>query len=207
MIMRVKARMDAGEDVPDCLVKTLLLTQEQEKLDWEDLCMLSAVFTLGGVHSVRFYHMSFPRKPNNLGIANDRLRALSCGSWLSSRHTQRFKPGPMQNLTAWLAEMLGREQMMSSAFRTSGPLSKRYAAKLRVVVSLLTQVSFPRLDAHIRRFGWQRRTFRPKTLYIMGCIFRRTRALFSIATKFITTRRSIQTRTHQGSPSDLVSND
>jgi hypothetical protein len=57
MIMRVKARMDAGEDVPDCLVKTLLLTQEQEKLDWEDLCMLSAVFTLGGVHSVRFNHM------------------------------------------------------------------------------------------------------------------------------------------------------
>jgi hypothetical protein len=44
--------MDAGEDVPDCLVKTLLLTQEREKLDWEDLCMLSAVFTLGGVHSV-----------------------------------------------------------------------------------------------------------------------------------------------------------
>ena len=53
MIMRVKARMDAGEDVQDCLVKTLLLTQEQEKLDWEDVCMLSTVFTLGGVHSVR----------------------------------------------------------------------------------------------------------------------------------------------------------
>lgn len=52
MIMRVKARMDAGDDLPDCLVKTLLLTQEKEKLDWEDLCMLSAVFTLGGVHSV-----------------------------------------------------------------------------------------------------------------------------------------------------------
>ena len=45
--------MDAGEDVPDCLVKTLIQTQEQEKLDWEDMCMLSAVFTLGGVHSVR----------------------------------------------------------------------------------------------------------------------------------------------------------
>ena len=52
MVMRVKARMDTGEDVPDCLVKTLLLTQEQEKLDWEDVCMLSTVFTLGGVHSV-----------------------------------------------------------------------------------------------------------------------------------------------------------
>ena len=56
MILDVKARMDAGEDVPDCLVKTLLQTQEEEKLDWEDLCMLSAVFTLGGVSSVSFRH-------------------------------------------------------------------------------------------------------------------------------------------------------
>ena len=53
MILRVKCRMDAGEIVPECLVKTLIETQEEEKLDWEDLCMLSAVFTLGGVHSVR----------------------------------------------------------------------------------------------------------------------------------------------------------
>ena len=52
MIAQVKARMDAGEDVPDCLVKTLILTQEQEKLTWEDMCMLSVVFTLGGIHSV-----------------------------------------------------------------------------------------------------------------------------------------------------------
>jgi hypothetical protein len=52
MIDRVKTRMNAGEDVPDCLVKTMILTQEQEKLDWEDMCMLSVVFTLGGVHSV-----------------------------------------------------------------------------------------------------------------------------------------------------------
>ena len=44
--------MDSGEEVPDCLVKTLIQSQEDEKLDWEDLCMLSAVFTLGGVHSV-----------------------------------------------------------------------------------------------------------------------------------------------------------
>ncbi|KAI0319142.1 cytochrome P450 [Amylostereum chailletii] len=51
MIERVRARLDRGEDVPDCLVKTLILDQEKEKLDWEDLCMLSAVFTLGGVHS------------------------------------------------------------------------------------------------------------------------------------------------------------
>jgi hypothetical protein len=52
MIDRVEARMNAGEDVPDCLVKTMILTQEQEKLDWEDMCMLSVVFIFGGVYPV-----------------------------------------------------------------------------------------------------------------------------------------------------------
>ncbi|KAI0050012.1 cytochrome P450 [Auriscalpium vulgare] len=52
LILRVQARMDAGEDVPDCLVKTLIETREAEGLDWEDLCMMSAAFTLGGVHSM-----------------------------------------------------------------------------------------------------------------------------------------------------------
>jgi hypothetical protein len=52
MVLRVKARMNSGEVVPDCLVKTLIETQEEEGLDWEDICMLTAVFTLGGVHSV-----------------------------------------------------------------------------------------------------------------------------------------------------------
>ena len=50
---QVKAKMDAGENVPDCLAKTLILNREQEGLDWEDMCMLIAVFVLGGVHSVR----------------------------------------------------------------------------------------------------------------------------------------------------------
>lgn len=52
MITQVKKRMDSGEDVPDCVVKTLILTQEQESLDWEDMCMLSAAFTFGAI-SVR----------------------------------------------------------------------------------------------------------------------------------------------------------
>lgn len=56
MITRFQSRMQAGEHVPDCLAKTLIETREEEKLDWEDLCMLAAVFTLGGVHSVCFLH-------------------------------------------------------------------------------------------------------------------------------------------------------
>ena len=52
MVMAVKQRMDAGENVPHCLAKVLIEGQQQEKLDWEDVCMLSAAFALGGVHSV-----------------------------------------------------------------------------------------------------------------------------------------------------------
>nr|BAL05141.1 cytochrome P450 [Phanerodontia chrysosporium] len=51
MVMAVKERMDAGENVPHCLAKVLIEGQQQEKLDWEDVCMLSAAFALGGVHS------------------------------------------------------------------------------------------------------------------------------------------------------------
>lgn len=32
MIERVRARMEAGEEVPDCLAKTLIMTQEHEKV-------------------------------------------------------------------------------------------------------------------------------------------------------------------------------
>lgn len=52
MINRVKARLVAGEQVSDCLVKTLLETQESEKLSWEDMCFIVIAFTTGGVHSV-----------------------------------------------------------------------------------------------------------------------------------------------------------
>ncbi|KAJ7186808.1 cytochrome P450 [Mycena filopes] len=51
MYKALKTRIEAGEIVPECLVRTLIETGEHEKLDWEDACMLAAVFTLGGVHS------------------------------------------------------------------------------------------------------------------------------------------------------------
>ena len=54
MILRVKERLDSNQDVEDCLAKTLLLEQEKEELDWEDICMLTVIFTLGGVHTVSF---------------------------------------------------------------------------------------------------------------------------------------------------------
>ncbi|KDR71228.1 hypothetical protein GALMADRAFT_143937 [Galerina marginata CBS 339.88] len=77
MILQFKSKMDAGEQVPDCLVKTLLENQETEKLDWEDLCMLSAVFTLGGVHStsgiIQWFLALIPSHPEVLVRAHEEL--------------------------------------------------------------------------------------------------------------------------------------
>ncbi len=80
LIMRVKARMDAGEDTPDCLVKTLLLNQEREKLDWEDMCMLVSAFIIGGIYSVTGPLSLSPMRLTNRQIVVYRLRVLSCGS-------------------------------------------------------------------------------------------------------------------------------
>ena len=102
MIVRVKARMDAGEDVPDCLVKTLLLAQEQEKLDREDLCMLAVAFNLGGIHSVsiNIHYLLGGRLTLESPLSVYRPRVSSCGSWPLFHHTQKFKLEPMRSLTA-----------------------------------------------------------------------------------------------------------
>ncbi|KAJ7836881.1 cytochrome P450 [Mycena olivaceomarginata] len=47
----IKERIEKGEGVPECLVRTLIETEEIEKLDWKDTCLLAAAFTMGGVHS------------------------------------------------------------------------------------------------------------------------------------------------------------
>ncbi|KIK59012.1 hypothetical protein GYMLUDRAFT_1005514 [Collybiopsis luxurians FD-317 M1] len=77
MIKRVKAKLEAAEFVPDCLVKTLIQNQEKEKLDWEDLCMLSAVFTLGGVHStsgiIQWFLALIPSHPEVVQCAQQEL--------------------------------------------------------------------------------------------------------------------------------------
>jgi len=76
MIRRFQTLMESGGEVPDCLVKMLIESQENEKLDWEDLCMLSAVFLIGGVHSVsalpciskELSHESLTNPPQTSGI-------------------------------------------------------------------------------------------------------------------------------------------
>lgn len=51
MINEIAARMKRGEEVPDCLVKTMLLTREEEELDHIDMSILCAAFMIGGVET------------------------------------------------------------------------------------------------------------------------------------------------------------
>ena len=53
MINAIEARMKAGEDVPDCLAKTLVKTRDQECMDHKDMAILCSAFMIGGVETVR----------------------------------------------------------------------------------------------------------------------------------------------------------
>lgn len=80
MVADVERRMEKDESqVPDCLVKTLIATREAENLDHEDICMLSAVFTLGGVHSVCLMLTSFYRPSNSVYVDARDHSVVHCG--------------------------------------------------------------------------------------------------------------------------------
>lgn len=53
MIKEIEARMKRGENVADCLVKTMIQTKEEEGLDHIDMSILCAAFMIGGVETVR----------------------------------------------------------------------------------------------------------------------------------------------------------
>lgn len=59
MIADIDARMRRGEDVPDCLAKTMLETREEEQLDDLDMAILASAFMIGGVETVSF-SIDFP---------------------------------------------------------------------------------------------------------------------------------------------------
>lgn len=95
LLMQVKARVDAGEDVPDCLAKTLLEVRDQENLDWEDMCMLAAVFNLGGVHStagiIQWFLALLPSHPEVMRRAHEELDAvIGTDTWPSAEDEPRL---------------------------------------------------------------------------------------------------------------------
>ena len=53
MVNAIEARMKAGEEVPDCLAKTLIKTRDEEDLDQLDIAILCGVVMIGGIETVR----------------------------------------------------------------------------------------------------------------------------------------------------------
>ncbi|KAF8878782.1 cytochrome P450 [Infundibulicybe gibba] len=51
MINEIDTCMKRGDNVPDCLVKTMLLTREEEELDHLDMAILCSAFMIGGVET------------------------------------------------------------------------------------------------------------------------------------------------------------
>ncbi|KAF4598324.1 hypothetical protein EYR38_006721 [Pleurotus pulmonarius] len=95
MINRVKARLDAGEQVSDCLVKTLLETQESEKLSWEDMCFIVIAFTTGGVHStsgiIEWFLALIPSYPHIQAKAHEELdRVIGREQWPTSEDESKL---------------------------------------------------------------------------------------------------------------------
>jgi hypothetical protein len=52
LVTGIKKSLDNGEDVPDCLAKTMLEVQDKEQLDHLDMSILASAFMIGGVETV-----------------------------------------------------------------------------------------------------------------------------------------------------------
>lgn len=55
MVNDIEARMQRGEKVPDCLVKTLVELKDKEELSHLDMAILCSAFMIGGVETVRSF--------------------------------------------------------------------------------------------------------------------------------------------------------
>lgn len=160
LLLGVKARMDAGEDVPDCLAKTLWQIRDQENLDWEDMCMLTAVFVLGGVHSVR--NVLFMNITIHLPIHN-RLPELFSGSLPFSHPTLMSHVALTRNWTTLWVRITGLQQRMRADSHISERLSKRYEELAICDEYLLMMES--RFNVFTLHSGWRLHTIQPRTSF------------------------------------------
>ncbi|KAJ7167456.1 cytochrome P450 [Mycena filopes] len=95
MYLDLKARIEQGEVVPECLARFLIESGDKEKLDWEDTCMLAAVFTLGGVHStsgiIQWFLALLPSHPEVQARAHEELdRVIGRDTWPTAEDEDRL---------------------------------------------------------------------------------------------------------------------
>ncbi|KAF9455844.1 cytochrome P450 [Collybia nuda] len=95
MINLVKDRMAIGEEVPDCLVKSLLEYQVEEQLSWTDMCLLTTAFATGGSHStsgtIQWFLAFMPTHPDIQVKAHEELdRVLGREHWPAPEDEKRL---------------------------------------------------------------------------------------------------------------------
>lgn len=77
LIKEVEVKMKNGEDVPDCLVKTILQTQQEEELDFTDMAILCSAFMIGGVETtasiMQWFSALIPAYPDIQQRAHEEL--------------------------------------------------------------------------------------------------------------------------------------
>ena len=125
MILRVKERLDSNQNVEDCLAKTLLLEQAKEGLDWEDICMLTVAFTIGGVHSVSSQFKVRYVQTSPLIYSRRRSPILFCGLLFSLHHILMCSNVHTRNSTRSLEGKLGQARKTRSNYRTSEQSSRK----------------------------------------------------------------------------------
>lgn len=52
LINEIELKLNGGEDVDDCLVKSMLQAREDQNLDYLDMTILASAFMIGGVETV-----------------------------------------------------------------------------------------------------------------------------------------------------------
>jgi len=87
--------MESGENVPDCLVKSILEYQENEKVSWADMCLLTTAFATGGSHStsgtIMWFLAIMPSLPNVQAKAHEELdRVIGREQWPTHQDEMRL---------------------------------------------------------------------------------------------------------------------
>ncbi|KIJ41518.1 hypothetical protein M422DRAFT_60430 [Sphaerobolus stellatus SS14] len=95
LMLELKRKMDAGEEVPDCLVKSLFENQTKEELSWQDMCFLSIAFTTGGVHStsgiIQWFLALMPSHPDVQARAHEELdKVVGRDRWPTAEDEQQL---------------------------------------------------------------------------------------------------------------------
>ncbi|KAF9443093.1 cytochrome P450 [Macrolepiota fuliginosa MF-IS2] len=77
MIREIDERLKSGDNVPDCLVKTMLECQEAEELDFLDMSILCSAFMIGGVETtasiMQWFSALIPAYPHIQQKAHEEL--------------------------------------------------------------------------------------------------------------------------------------